>query len=268
MSRRGPDYFLVDAFTNQRFTGNPAAVLRLEHWPDDHWLQNVAMEMNLSETAYLVPTEAGYDLRWFTPKVEVDLCGHATLASAKVLAHVGELDSGSVVAFATRSGTLRAKREGDQYELDFPVKPAQNAEPPPGLLESLRAQPTYVGRNEFDFLLELESEQAVRALCPDFRKLAAVNCRGTIVTAVSSDSQFDFVSRFFAPAAGIEEDPVTGSAHCCLADFWAKRLGRTKMVGFQASARGGIVGVELRADRVMLRGEAVIIARGELLADP
>lgn len=258
-------YFIVDAFTNRPFAGNPAAVVPLDAWKDDAWLQNVAMEMNLSETAYLVPNTQGYDLRWFTPKVEVDLCGHATLASAIVLAHLGKLVDGMDVAFSTRSGILRAERHGTRFQLDFPIKPEEATAPPPGLLESLSVASRYVGRNKFDYLVEIESEAVVRNLVPDFKCLTSVKCRGVIVTARSDDPQYDFVSRFFAPAAGIDEDPVTGSAHCCLADFWGKRLNKKKMVGHQVSARGGIVHVELRGERVMLGGEGIIFAQGEIV---
>jgi PhzF family phenazine biosynthesis protein len=258
-------YFIVDAFTNRAFSGNPAAVVPLESWPDDTWLQNVAMEMNLAETAYFVPEEKGFDLRWFTPEVEVDLCGHATLASAKVLAHVGQLADDSEVVFSTRSGELRALRRGDQIQLDFPLTPQAVTEPPPGLIESLNVRAVYVGKSRFDYLVEVPSETELRSLDPDFRKLSSVACRGVIVTSRSDKPQFDFVSRFFAPAVGIDEDPVTGSAHCCLAEYWATRLGKPTMLGYQASRRGGTVHVELRGSRVMLGGEAVIVARGELL---
>jgi predicted PhzF superfamily epimerase YddE/YHI9 len=258
-------YFVVDAFTRRPFAGNPAAVVPLDAWREDQWLQNVAMQMNLSETAYLVPNPNGFDLRWFTPKVEVDLCGHATLASALVLSHLGILTEGSNVSFSTRSGILVAGRRGNCFELDFPNKPEQPSEAPPGLIGALKVLPKYVGRNQFDYLVEVESEAVVRSLSPDFKQLATVNCRGVIVTAQSDDPQFDFVSRFFAPAAGVDEDPVTGSAHCCLADHWGKRLGRSSMVGYQASGRGGIVYVQLCGDRVILGGEAVMVAKGELL---
>lgn len=258
-------YFIVDAFTNRPFAGNPAAVIPLDQWKDDAWLQNVAMEMNLSETAYLVPNAQGYDLRWFTPTVEVDLCGHATLASAFVLARLGKLADGADVYFSTRSGILRAERHGSRFQLDFPLIAEETTAPPSGLLESLNVASRYVGRNKFDFLVEVESEAVVWSLVPDFKRLAAVKCRGIIVTARSDDPKYDFVSRFFAPVAGIDEDPVTGSAHCCLADFWGKRLNKTKLVGYQASARGGIVHIEVRGERVMLGGEGVIFAEGELL---
>jgi PhzF family phenazine biosynthesis protein len=258
--------FIVDTFTSQPFAGNPAAVVPLETWRDDAWLQNVAMEMNLSETAFLVANPQGYDLRWFTPKVEVDLCGHATLASAAVLSHLGKLTPGSAISFSTHSGVLMASRNGERYELDFPVTAADAAIAPAGLIESLNIEPKQVGRNRFDYLVELESESAVRSVAPDFKQLATVTCRGVIVTARSDDPQFDFVSRFFAPAVGIDEDPVTGSAHCSLADYWGPRLGKTKMIGYQASQRGGIVYVELRGNRVILGGDAVIFAAGTLMS--
>lgn len=260
-------YFVIDAFTTRPFSGNPAAVVPLEAWRDDRWLQDLAMEMNLSETAYLVPSATGYDLRWFTPKLEVDLCGHATLASALALARLGKLADGSDVPFSTRSGILRVSRAGNRFELDFPIKPAAAAHPPRGLVESLKVTPRYVGKNSFDYLVEVESEADVRRASPDFKGLLAVECRGVIVTARSDDPQFDFVSRFFAPSAGIDEDPVTGSAHCCLADHWGRRLGKSTMVGYQASARGGVVHVDIRGSRVMLGGEGVIVAQGELLVD-
>jgi PhzF family phenazine biosynthesis protein len=258
-------YFVVDAFTSRPFSGNPAAVVPLEQWRDDQWLQNVAMEMNLSETAFFVRDGDGFHLRWFTPKVEVDLCGHATLATAKIISHLGMVEEGREISFASRSGTLVARVGAEMIELDFPLKPEQPAEAPAGVLESLGVSPRYVGRNSFDYLVEVESEPIVRGLSPDFKRLAAISCRGIIVTARSDDPSFDFVSRFFAPAAGIDEDPVTGSAHCCLADFWRRRLGRSKMIGYQASSRGGVVHVEIRGDRVILGGQAMIVARGELV---
>ncbi len=260
-------YFVVDAFTDRPFAGNPAAVVPLKQWRDDNWLQNVAMEMNLSETAFFVPSEVGFELRWFTPKVEVDLCGHATLATAKIISHLGLIEAGEQIKFASRSGPLVArlcKNRLDQIELDFPISPEQPAIAPPGLAEALGVAPVYVGRSKFDYLVEVESETIVRGLKPDFKSLATVNCRGVIVTARSDDPKFDFVSRFFAPGAGRDEDPVTGSAHCCLADFWHKRLQKTKFVAYQASARGGVIHAEVAGDRVLLSGQAAIVAQGEL----
>jgi predicted PhzF superfamily epimerase YddE/YHI9 len=257
-------YYLIDAFADRPFTGNPAGVVPMATWPDDAWMQNVAMEMNQAETAFFIPnTAGGYDLRWFTPTVEVDLCGHATLASAKALAERGELAEGQTVRFSTKSGILTARRFGDQFQLNFPVTPALPAAAPPGLIESLKVTPTFIGRNVFDYLVELATESELRAMAPDMSQLATIACRGVIVTAKSSDSAFDFVSRFFAPAAGVNEDPVTGSAHCCLAEYWGKKLGKANMTGYQASRRGGIVHVQWKGERVLLRGGAVIIATGE-----
>jgi PhzF family phenazine biosynthesis protein len=224
--------------------------------------------MNLSETAFLVPEGAGYRLRWFTPAVEVDLCGHATLASAFALWHADRVPRGNSIAFSTRSGTLTAAMRGETIELDFPVQPAAEAPPPAGLVEALGARPTYFGRSQFDYLVEVESESGLRAMAPDFRKLASVDCRGVIVTARSSQGEFDFVSRFFAPASGVDEDPVTGSAHCTLAHFWHERLGKSEFRAFQASRRGGVVSVRLEGERVILGGQAVLVAEGKLLAAP
>jgi PhzF family phenazine biosynthesis protein len=260
-------YFIVDAFTNRPFSGNPAAVVPLNQWRNDAWLQNVAMEMNLSETAFFVPNSDGFDLRWFTPKVEVDLCGHATLATAKIISHLGLVKEGQEINFASRSGKLVARVSQGKIELDFPIKPEQPTDPPPGLVESLGVKPLYIGKNNFDYLVEVGSEAVVRAISPDFKRLAKVGCRGIIATSLSDDPSYGFVSRFFAPAAGIDEDPVTGSAHCCLAAFWSKRLKKTKFVAYQASARGGVIHVEVVGDRVLLGGQAVIVAQGELCLD-
>jgi PhzF family phenazine biosynthesis protein len=257
--------FHVDAFTDRPFAGNPAAVCLLPAWQADGWLQAVAREMNLSETAFLVQQPGHFDLRWFTPKVEVDLCGHATLASAHVLWQEGRAP-GDEIRFSTRSGVLRAVRHGDDIELDFPLKPEEPAGAPPGLLEALGVSARYVGKNQFDYLVEVESEAALRAVAPDFKRLATLPVRGVIVTSRSADPRFDFVSRFFAPAAGLDEDPVTGAAHCCLGDFWRKRLGKTAFVALQASARGGVVRVRVTEGRAFLGGRAVTVARGELLA--
>ncbi|HXE53370.1 MAG TPA: PhzF family phenazine biosynthesis protein [Tepidisphaeraceae bacterium] len=258
-------YFIVDAFTDRPFAGNPAAVVLLESWPQDAWLANVAMEMNLSETAFLVPRNGGFDLRWFTPKVEVDLCGHATLASAAALAHTLQLTDGATVEFSTRSGVLPVARNGSRFRLDFPATPEKPAPSPDGLAQAVGVSPTYVGKSKFDYLVEVKDAQTVREMLPDFRRLAGVQCRGVIVTAANDRPEFDFISRFFAPAAGIDEDPVTGSAHCCLAEFWGRRLGKTRMTAFQASARGGVVDIELRENRVILGGSGVVVAAGEFL---
>jgi predicted PhzF superfamily epimerase YddE/YHI9 len=259
-------YSVVDAFTDRPFAGNPAAVYLLPAWRDHRWLQLVAREMNLSETAYLVRNRDGFELRWFTPAVEVDLCGHATLASAHVLWTQGHSEA-SELRFETKSGTLKATRRGGRIELDFPAKPEVLADPPPRLLEALGAKATYVGRNQFDYLVEVESEAVLRGLTPDFTRLATLPVRGVIVTARSADGRFDFVSRFFAPASGVDEDPVTGSAHCCLGPYWGRKLSKTEMRAYQASPRGGIIGVRLAGDRVFLAGTAVTVTRGELLVD-
>lgn len=257
-------FFHVDAFTDRAFAGNPAAVCILPCMKEDGWLQNVAREMNLSETAFLVQQPDHFDLRWFTPKVEVDLCGHATLASAHILWQ-RKYATGDEIRFSTRSGILKAMRRGNDMELDFPLKPEAAAEAPAGLLQALGVSARYVGRNQFDYLVEVESEAILRGISPDFKRLATVPVRGIIVTSRSADPAFDFVSRFFAPAAGIDEDPVTGSAHCCLGDFWRKRLGKTEFVAFQASARGGVVKVRVTKDRAFLGGRAVTVASGDLL---
>jgi predicted PhzF superfamily epimerase YddE/YHI9 len=251
----------VDAFTAEPFAGNPAAVCLLDRPRDDRFLQQVAAEMNLSETAFLLPEGDAYRLRWFTPEAEVDLCGHATLASAHVLFTMRG-GPGGELAFLTRSGRLAAARRGQLVELDFPALPPKKEAPPPGLLDALGVKTVSAHRSRFDRLLDVQSEKAVRAVAPDFRALGEVDTRGVIVTA--RGDRHDFVSRFFAPAVGIDEDPVTGSAHCVLAPFWAARLGKREMTGFQASRRGGEVRVRLDGDRVFLGGRAVTVLEGEL----
>ncbi len=253
----------VDAFTAEPFAGNPAAVCLLDRARDDSWMQSVAAEMKHSETAFLLPEGSAWRLRWFTPAAEVDLCGHATLASAHVLLVTKRGGAGGI-SFLTRSGELKAARRGDLIELDFPAFSAVEEPPPPGLLEALGVRARSTHRSRFDRLVELESEEAVRATKPDFRALSKVDTRGVIVTA--RGKRHDFVSRFFAPAVGVDEDPVTGSAHCVLAPFWAARLKKDEMVGFQASPRGGEVRVRLQGDRVLLGGRAVTVLEGELKA--
>ena len=257
----------VDAFTREMFQGNPAAVCLLHRPVDEAWMQNVAAEMNLSETSFLLERSSGvYGLRWFTPKVEVDLCGHATLASAHVLWEDGIVPRDSSLDFETRSGVLRATRHADWIELDFPAEPPQPAEPPPELVAALGVEPRFVGRNRFDYLLEVDSEADVRAVSPDFTALRRIAGRGFIVTSRASRGEFDFVSRFFAPASGIDEDPVTGSAHCCLGPYWEQRLERDSLTGYQASSRGGVVQVRVAGDRVHLGGQAVTVFRTTLTA--
>lgn len=265
MSPQHQPYFVVDAFTDEAFRGNPAAVVPMDAWPAERWMQSVAMEMNLSETAFLAPEADGWRLRWFTPTVEVDLCGHATLAAAVVLADLGHLRDGGSVRFHTRSGVLAVQRDGSRMVLDFPALGVTAREPPPGLLAALRVEsPRFVGRSDFDLLVELGSAEAVRSLRPDLAALASVPCRGVIVTAAGDDGRFDFVSRFFAPAVGVPEDPVTGSAHCVLGPYWSAKLRRPRLTAFQASSRGGVIEVEPRGDRVLLGGTGVLVARGEL----
>lgn len=254
----------VDAFSDVPFAGNPAAVCVLDSPRTSDWMQHIAAEMNLSETAFLHPQNGGYSLRWFTPSLEVDLCGHATLASAHVLWETGRLEEKAQARFHTRSGVLTAERNGEWIELNFPAKLEQKTDPPPQLLEALGANAVYVGRNEFDYLVEVESEETVRAITPDYSLLKKLPVRGVIVTSRAAD--YDFVSRFFAPGSGIDEDPVTGSAHCALAPYWAAKLGKTELRAFQASARGGFLNLRVEGDRVRLGGQAVTVLVGELLA--
>jgi len=256
----------VDAFTAQPFAGNPAAVCILPATKEVSWMQRVAREMNVADTAFLQRRADGFDLRWFTPAVEVDLCGHATLASAHVLWETGQLAVTEVARFHTRSGLLTATRRGEWIDLDFPLTPVAAIDPLPGLGEALGVTPLYLGRSQFDVLVQVESESMVRDLQPDFRLLAGVDARGVIVTSRAAASNHDFVSRFFAPQSGIDEDPVTGSAHCALAAFWRSELGKDSFVARQISARGGELHVQIVGDRVRLGGQAVTVLRGELLA--
>lgn len=258
----------VDAFTDKPFGGNPAAVCVLAAPQSDEWMQNVALEMNLSETAFLVPRSDGYDLRWFTPVAEVALCGHATLASAHVLWSEGHLAIDQQARFHTQSGLLTADRRDDWIELNFPVQPMQSVEPPDELLAALGIPQAEAVRhrtrqNQDDYLIELATEADVRQLQPDFTQMLKLSTRGAIVT--SRGSTYDFVSRYFAPGVGINEDPVTGYAHCCLAPYWQERLGKSQFLAYQASARGGVVKVRQEGDRVLLGGQAVTVMRGELV---
>ena len=257
-------FFQVDAFTAKPFTGNPAAVCLLEKEAEADWMQLVAAEMNLSETAFVAPLTNGFGLRWFTPATEVDLCGHATLASAHVLWETGRLAESNTARFHTRSGILTAERAGDWIELDFPATPAEPIEPPPGLSDLLGSVPRFVGRSRFDLLLELTDAEELRDLNPDFAGLSNLPVRGFIVTTKSDVPEYDFLSRFFAPAAGINEDPITGSAHCTLGPFWKSRLNKNQFVAYQASARGGVVRVRVGYERVYISGQAVTVMRGQL----
>lgn len=256
----------VDAFTNRPFGGNPAAICWLESDADPQWMQAVAAEMNLSETAFVRRLSDGLELRWFTPKVEVDLCGHATLATAHALWSSDLVPKEEPLKFRTRSGVLTCTKASDFIELDFPATPASPVEIPPELSEALGAVPISLGKSRFDYLAVFESEEIVRALLPDFRKLEKIPVRGVIVTALSDDPRFDFVDRFFAPAVGVDEDPVCGSAHCCLTPYWAERLGKPDLMAHQVSARGGVLRLKFKGDRVILGGQAVTIWKGELFA--
>lgn len=261
----------VDAFTDRAFAGNPAAVCLLTAAGSEAWMQAVAAEMNLSETAFLRRRDGddGFDLRWFTPTTEVDLCGHATLASAHRLWQGGELGPDDEARFHTRSGVLTARRGADGWiEMDFPALPPRPLPDPPGLLAAaLGAPAAWVGASRDDLLVLVDRGATVRDLAPDLDLVARLPVRGLIVTAAAEPgADHDFVSRFFAPAVGVPEDPVTGSAHCCLAPFWAGRLGRDELVGRQLSRRGGVVRVRSEGDRVRLAGRAVTVATGELTA--
>jgi PhzF family phenazine biosynthesis protein len=256
--------YQVDSFTNEPFKGNPAGVCILEEPADDAWMQHVAAEMNLSETAFVRRrADEEFDLRWFTPAVEAELCGHATLATAHILWENGILSPDEQARFHTASGLLAADRNGDRIELDFPSNPPEAIEPPIGLVDTLGIAATYVGRTRFDYLVEVKDASAVRNAAPDFHGLKRFGARGVMITA-RSDAAFDFVSRFFAPGVGVDEDPVTGSAHCALAPYWTDKLARDEVVGYQASARGGIVYCRVAGGRVLLSGHAVTVLRGEL----
>ena len=255
----------IDAFTDRRFGGNAAAVCLVEEEQDPDWMQAVAAEMNLSGTAFIWPFDDGFELRFFTPAIEVDLSGHTTLASAHALWTEKIVTGGRPIHFSTNSGMLTCTTDDEFIHLDLPATPAQQVEPPAGLLDSLRVEPSFVGQTKFDIVVCVESERAVRRLNPDMAGLRRIPTRGVIVTGRSENPQFDFVSRFFAPRAGIDEDPVTGSAHCCLGPFWSQRLDKKEMMAFQASRRGGVIRVEVKGDRVLLGGQAVTVLRGELV---
>ena len=263
-----PALFHVDAFAEGPFTGNPAAVCVLtdDFSASDEWMRAIAGEMNLSETAFVRPRDDGdWDLRWFTPRVEVDLCGHATLATAHVLWTEDSTDA-EILRFHTRSGVLTATRTDELVELDFPALANTPLDPPDALAAALGVEPVAAARNVHDLLVEVVDAAAVRSLVPDLDAVAAIDARAIVVTARSDDARYDFVSRCFGPRVGIDEDPATGSAHCALATYWAERLGRTEFRAYQASARGGTLLVTLEGDRVRLGGTAVTISRGELIA--
>ncbi|AJY73338.1 PhzF family phenazine biosynthesis protein [Paenibacillus beijingensis] len=259
--------YLVDAFTKHKFKGNPAAVCLLEEPVESSRMQAVAAEMNQSETAFIVPPDSGngLTLRWFTPAQEVELCGHATLAAAHILWETGRLRGSEPATFQTLSGTLHAELgEDGTITLDFPSEPVRETSSPEELIQGLGLIPRYTGRNRMDYLIEVDSARTVRGLRPDWSMLSGLDGRGVIVTSRSDDAAYDFVSRAFYPNLGINEDPVTGSAHCALAPYWGKRLRKSRMHGYQESQRGGEVLVELQGDRVLLGGRAVTVLCGEL----
>ncbi len=264
--------YQVDAFTETAFGGNPAAVCLLDQPKTDVWMQALAAEMNLSETAMVerklngVDEHNAFNLRWFTPTVEMNLCGHATLSAAHVLWQVGEVASDQSIHFYTRSGVLKAELRDGLISLDFPIDPVRDIEVPPGLAAALGVEIKTIAKGKDDYLVEVASDQIVRQLAPDFAKLATIPGRGVIVTAIGAHDDFDFISRFFAPNAGINEDPVTGSAHCTLAAYWQPRLNKNRFSAYQASARGGAIEVEVCGDRVILSGRAVTVLKGELYA--
>jgi predicted PhzF superfamily epimerase YddE/YHI9 len=252
--------YQVDAFATRVFEGNPAAVVPLPSWPDDRLLQALAEENNLSETAFFTTIESGFELRWFTPRAEVDLCGHATLASAHVIfSRLGY--PGPVIHFSTRSGLLSVRKRGTLYAMDFPVLPPTPCAPPEGLAAGLGIEPVEVLVSD-RYVAILPDEARVRAVAPDFSALARLDLRGVVITAAGTD--VDFVSRYFAPKLGVDEDPVTGSAHCVLAPYWSARLGKTVLTARQVSRRGGDVGCEISGERVILTGSAVTFMEAEI----
>lgn len=258
-------FFHVDAFSAQPFAGNPAAVVLLEQAAPRAWMQSFAAEMNLSETAFVCPSANGFQLQWFTPAAEIELCGHATLASAHILWQTGLLAPEQPARFHTLSGLLTAAKCGEWICLNFPARPLTPSAPPVGLLESLGSPKIeFSGHFKEDWLLELPSEADVRAVAPDFGRLNQADCRVVMVTARSANPDFDFVSRFFAPRMGVNEDPVTGSAHCALTPYWLAKIPKPKLMAFQASRRGGVLRVSQSGERVLIEGQALTILSGEL----
>lgn len=260
----GIPFFHVNAFTDKPFSGNPAGVCILEGPMEDVLMQNVARELNFADTAFLYKKGEGFNLRWFTPEVEIELCGHATLASAHILWEKGYLKGEERALFYTRSGLLKANLKDNWIEMDFPEEPAKQVSTPSFIAKAIGVIPKYVGKNRFDYLVEISSEKTLRELRPDYSLIKRIPVRGVIVTSVADSKEYDFVSRFFAPAVGIEEDHVTGSAHCCLGPFWKARLNKDEFLAYQASPRGGHMRVRLSSERVFLIGQAVTFLSGEL----
>ncbi len=256
--------YTADAFTDGPCSGNPAAVCILDEEIPDRAKQKIASEVNLSETAFLIKKDGVFELRWFTPETEVDLCGHATLASAHILFTLGIIPETEDAVFSTKSGVLTARRKNDLIEMDFPSEDPWQVEVPEDLLMAISSAPLYVGRNRFDYIALYESEKTIRSVVPELGHVRKLDSRGLIITSVSSSCRYDFVSRFFAPNAGIDEDPVTGSAHCCLCPFWGRRLGKKELTGYQASKRGGLVHTRLLEKRVCLSGRVIVTGSFEI----
>ncbi len=257
--------YQVDAFTDKPFAGNPAGVCILTEPADEAWMQNVAREMNLSETAFLVEQPDGFSLRWFTPAAEVALCGHATLASAHTLWETGCMPPTQTARFHTKSGLLTAVKKGEWIKMDFPTRPEKPSDAPAELMKALGVNSRYTGKNVYDYIVEVDSDETVRNMQPDITLLRQIPVRGVIVTSRSADPRFDFISRFFAPGVGVDEDPVTGSAHCCLAPFWSSRLNKNEFSAYQASRRGGVLKVRYAGERTFIAGQAVTVIKGELV---
>ena len=260
--------YVVDAFASGEFTGNPAGVCLLDRPAPRAWMQRVAAEMKHAETAFIVPRREGFGLRWFSPTVEVDLCGHATLASAHVLWESGRLPRARPAKFRTLSGTLTAVRRGARIELDFPAQPCSAASPPAALTEAVGGPFRYVGRNRLDYLVEIASPRRLRTLAPDLDRLRAVGGRGVIVTSRSDVRGYDFLYRFFAPNAGVPEDPATGSVQCALAPYWTRKTGTPRVTSFQVSPRGGVLSARVVGDRVRILGKAITVLEGKLRSSP
>lgn len=257
--------FQVDSFTSEPFKGNPAAVCILKEEKDDNWMQNVAKEMNLSETAFIYKYRDGYNLKWFTPACEIDLCGHATLATAHILWEAKYEEKESEIKFYSNSGLLIAKSVSGMIRLDFPLLDITKEEVPVELIDALKIKPTFTGTSGPNFFIEVETEKEVYSLMPDFNSIAKLDKQGVIVTSKSNNNTYDIISRYFAPKEEINEDPVTGSAHCSLANYWMKKLNKNYIKAYQASERGGRIDVEINGDRVYLYGNAITIFRGELV---
>ncbi len=255
--------YIVDAFTDKPYKGNPAAVCILESTKSDEWMQSVANEMNLSETAFLFENEGEFSLRWFTPEAEVDLCGHATLASAHILLSQYLLMNREI-RFKTKSGLITAEKVGDWIQMNFPLEIEEPCDPPLELIEGLNVEFKYVGKNRLDYIIEVENEELLKSLRPDFNLLKLVQSRGIIVTCKSDRSEIDFVSRCFYPSVGVNEDPVTGSAHCCLGPYWQKKLDKSELNALQLSKRGGFLKLSVLETRILISGQAVTTLSGKL----